>query len=206
MRAKASYGFAEPPVLYVPQNVWQELQTYVQLCPLEINGFGTIQMLGDTRFRLDRVFILEQTVGPGHVNITDEVMHKNLYEMARAGIDTGTVRFQWHSHVNMEAYMSGVDLANIERYNRGWMISMVTNKRGDRETRLDIFDPFRITCGVNVVIEMERNPEIEKHCKKQMIEKVKRESFVGLGGGRVRPVKPKGNTIPTADTSQFANQ
>lgn len=181
------YGFKQPPVLYIPEAVWHEMQTYVQLCPVEINGFGAIRRLRDTEMRLEKVFIFEQSVGPAHVNITPEVMHKNLYQMMKAGVDTSLVRFQWHSHVEMPAYMSGIDLANIEAYNSEWVVSMVTNKFGDEETRLDIFRPFRVSARVRIVIELEQTAEMVEHCRTQMDAKVKGIARAGALWKKERP-------------------
>ncbi len=192
------YGFASEPVLLVPQDVWTELQTYVQLCPEEINGFGVItRPYGGATMRLEKVFIFEQTVGPVHVTITEEVMHRRLFEMRSAGVDIGSVRFQWHSHVNMPAYMSGIDLANIENYDSGWVVSMVTNKRGEHETRLDIFRPFRVSSPVRVLVELKQDDAAENHCKAQMAAKVKGLGRVGMPWKANRPQRtdPVGTVV-----------
>jgi proteasome lid subunit RPN8/RPN11 len=202
MKVDIEYGFASSPVLNIPQAVWQELQTYVQLCPVEINGFGIIERLHDTQMRLKNVFIFEQSVGPAHVEITQEVMHKHLYEMRRAGVDIGSVRFQWHSHVNMPAYMSGIDMANIESYDSEWVVSMVTNKRCEHETRLDIFRPFRVSSPVHVAIELDRSAAMEEHCRSQMSEKVKGLSRIGAPWKKDRPLRT--DKVSTVYVDDFA--
>lgn len=159
--------------MVVSVEVWRKLHTYVQLCPIEISGFGTISQVGALTFRLEDVFIFEQEASDVHVTVSNEVMHRQLYQLDQAGLKVSTIRFQWHSHVTMAAYMSGTDEANINNYPGDWMLSLVTNKFGDYEARLDVLRPLRVTIPVTAVIEIDPIEELSYQLKAEIALKVK---------------------------------
>lgn len=173
-RTRTEAGFVNQPVLHVPLHVWQRLTAFIQVCPTEVNGFGYLDRTGD-RFYLDDVFILEQTATPTGVEVTAEALARHLYELARDGGNAGRMRFQWHSHVNMEAYFSGTDLDNIEHYNGDWMISLVGNKHGDYELRLDVFRPFRVWTPIELRVTTILDPEVVRHCSEEVGSKVRQQ-------------------------------
>lgn len=115
-----------------------DMMAYVLACPEEVSGYGLISSLPDRRtFVLDSVCILEQEVSAIHTTTQSMVTSRHLLELRRQGITTNRVRFQWHSHVHGSAYFSVIDVDNIQSYGEGWMISLVTNKRGEFEARID---------------------------------------------------------------------
>ena len=147
---------------------------YIQACPVEINGFGYLDRLTGTteRFVLDDVVILQQSATGVSVDVSAEAVAQHMTEVLLAGGDTGRMRLQWHSHVNMPAYFSGTDLANIEAYRGDWMISMVLNKRGEYELRLDVFKPFRAWTPLKLVIDMQADPAVIAACRNDIADKV----------------------------------
>lgn len=160
-------GSEESPVLSVPLAVWQKLQGYIQECPTEVNGFGYIDRTTDG-FYLEDVFILEQTATSHGVNTSSPALHKHLYEMVKSGKDTGRIRFQWHSHVNFGAYFSPTDTDNIGRYPGDWMISLVGNKRGEYEVRLDLLKPVWVTLPLEVKIKIPTDPALAAQCREDI--------------------------------------
>lgn len=170
--------------LAVSVEVWQKLQTYVQLCHTEINGFGVIQRLNPHVFLLEDVFIFEQEASDVHVTVSSEVMHRRLYQLDQAGMKLSTIRFQWHSHVNMAAYMSDVDEANIDAYPGDWMISLVANKRGEFEARLDVMKPLRLTLAMAVEVVIGPSDSFSDVIRAEIAEKVKTTDGGLFHGGR----------------------
>lgn len=160
---------------------------YVQACPVEINGFGYLdRFTGDTeRFELEDVVILQQTATGASVDVSAEVLAQHMTQILMAGGDTGRMRLQWHSHVLMSAYFSNTDLANIEAYSGEWMISIVLNKRGEYDLRLDVYKPFRAWTPLKLVITTQPSPELAAACARDIADKVRI-----LGTFRVKPVKP----------------
>lgn len=179
-------GFVDTPTLWVSQRNWQKLMAYVQLCPVEINGFGYIDP-APGGFELSEVFILEQQVTAGSAEIDAAVVARHMTGMIRRGENTGRMRFQWHSHVNMPAYFSGTDLGNIEAYSSDWMISLVTNKQGEYSLQLDVFRPFRVWTPVDLKVLMPNNAPIVAICQNEIQRMVRRaDGFMRRG-----PIKPQ---------------
>jgi proteasome lid subunit RPN8/RPN11 len=159
--------------LFIPLGVWEQLQAYVQACPVEINGFGMIDRVGH-QFHLREVFILEQTATGASVDVSATAIHQHINQMIQTGQDPSRMRLQWHSHVNMPAYFSGVDLNNIENYGGEWMISLVTNKQGRHELRLDVFNPFRIWTPMELHIVAPPNQRVVRSVQAEINAKVRR--------------------------------
>lgn len=180
------------PRLFVPLSVWQKLHAYVGACPVEINGFGLLEPHGFDLMVTD-VFITDQTVGPAHADVDPMVLAAYMTECIRQGIDTSKMRLQWHSHVNMQAYFSGVDTNNIDRYAGEWMISMVLNKAGQFEARLDTYRPFRSTAPIEVVVLVPSDSVLDAQVHNEIAAKVKTVGIL-----RKRPVE---STTPPATTA-----
>lgn len=173
------------PTLTVPLAVWQKMMCFVQVCPIEVNGFGYVDRTPGG-FYLDDVFILRQTATAASVEVSDEALHQHLYELTVAGEDTGRMRFQWHSHVDFAAYFSSVDTNNIERYPGDWMLSLVANKQSEYEVRLDVFRPFRVWTPLEIVIEMPIDQELVEECQREVRDKVRKRA--ALYDRRTKPV------------------
>ena len=161
-------GFIKPPQLTIPLEVWQKIMAYVQCCPVEVNGFGYLDRLGSCDLVLEDVFILEQTATPYSVEVEPLAVARHLYELTRNGGDGGRMRFQWHSHVKMPAYFSATDQAQIESYTGDWMVSLVANKFGDYECRLDIYKPFRVWTPIEVLVSVPHNRETVASCQQDI--------------------------------------
>lgn len=145
-------GFRSPPKLLVELSVWQQMMAFVLACPVEVNGFGYVSQVDTNIYRLDEVFILDQLATAASVEVTAEALARHLFEMSQQNIDPSRMRFQWHSHVNMEAYFSGTDLDNIDNYASDWMMSLVANKAGNFQARLDVYRPFRVWWPLDVQV------------------------------------------------------
>ncbi len=189
----AKPGFIPEPELVMSLAVWQEIMGYVHACPSEVNGFGTLDRLGDL-LRLDEVFILEQTVSPAHAEVSPLVLAKHLTEMVQRGEDTARLRFQWHSHVNMSAYFSGTDLANIETYTSDWMVSMVLNKRSEYQLRLDVYRPWRVWTPLRLKVIAVPNQALVDHCHSEIQSKVRQRGVFG-NAKRVNPLPSAGSAF-----------
>jgi hypothetical protein len=93
--------------------------------------------------------------------------------MIEQGQDTSTLRFQWHSHVHMQAYFSGTDTGTIDTYaNCDWMISLVANKREEFAIRLDMYQPFRLTVPTSLKVFSAMDDAIAQSCAREVQDKV----------------------------------
>lgn len=85
----------------------------------------------------------------------------------------------------MAAYFSGTDTANIERYASGWMLSLVANKYGEYDARIDCFEPFRVWSPLEVRIELPSNDVLLTRAREEIHQKVKTPGV--FWPGRIRP-------------------
>ncbi len=131
------------PRVQIPITIWQKMMGYVLNCPVEINGFGFIEVHRGI-IRVNDVFILDQTATPAAVETDEQALGQYVYDLIRQGGDPGAIKFQWHSHVNMAAYFSSVDTDNIDRWVGDWLLSLVANKQGEYSCRLDVLRPIRV--------------------------------------------------------------
>jgi len=85
----------------------------------------------------------------------------------------------------MQAFFSSIDTGNIDNYNSDWMVSLVVNKRGDYQVRLDIFKPFRISnIPVKILVDIPTNLDLIVACQADVQQHVKQQ-----GAFRSRRIK-----------------
>ena len=197
-------GFMRTPYLVVPLDVWRKIMTYARLCKYEINGLGYIDRINadgqiDKRgddFYLSEVFILDQVVSGGSAEIDEATMHAHIHKMVTEREDTGRLRFQWHSHVNMTARFSSVDTATINKYDADWIISLVVNKRGELEARLDVYRPFWVWSPVTVSVATPNDSAITDACVREIQSHVKIDRLLWTGRVRENDLDTIGDVLP----------
>ena len=162
----------------MPQAVWQKMIAYVKACDCEINGFGYVRVLDQQSVKVEDVFILKQTVSAGSAVTEPSELTGHITQMVADGLDTSLLRFQWHSHVYMPSYFSGIDTNTIDAYtNCDWMISLVVNKHEEFAIRLDVYCPFRLTVPVELAVFVDEVDAISKACAQEVKEKVRTWSY-----------------------------
>lgn len=167
------------PRLQVPLHVWQKMMAYIINCPTEINGFGLVDEVFPNLFVLSDVFITEQDAGPAHVEVQPETLGAMMTDIIRRGEDPSRIKFQWHSHVNMEAYFSITDTNNIENWAGDWLISVVANKRGEYSCRLDTYGRLRIGIELKPEIMTMIDEATLANTAAEIRQKVKRPTIIG---------------------------
>lgn len=154
----------------------EKLRYYVEECPAEISGFGKIRDVskgGIKMFECYDIEILPQTVSGADANITMEDIAKFLTEKIRAKQNPAEYRLWWHSHATMAAFFSNTDDTTINQSSEfPYLLSLVTNKAGDYEARLDIHRPLRMTAEVDVFLESFGNERLREQIRKEIDEKV----------------------------------
>lgn len=123
--------FAKPKYteLNVTMEAWLKLMTYCHLVgDNEITGLGRIQDKTIVDFKIPKQIVTGTTA-----NATDEAMIELLREIPVEEIEEWEL--DWHSHVDMEAFISTTDEKNYElmsmaRGNKQFPL-LVVNKRGE---------------------------------------------------------------------------
>lgn len=150
----AGMPFNQPRVI-IDQQTFAKLKRFVDLCEAEISGLGIIERQGND-FIIKDVYVLKQhTVIDGlHVELDPQAFNLFIYELAKNGGDTAGIKFQWHSHADAPAFFSPEDINTIAGYMNDYMISLVINKRGEYQCRLDLFKPFQLSLTTSLLVRV----------------------------------------------------
>ena len=144
--------------------VEERLRHYTELAGGEVSGLGTVEEL-DGGFLIDNVYLPKQTCTPGGTTLDDDAVATLLMELDGSGEDSGRLRFWWHSHAHHEVFWSQTDEDCIEGLANGdYVLSLVTNKRGDALARLDIFKPARVTVDRVPIAVRARDDDLRDAC------------------------------------------
>ncbi|OHB21391.1 MAG: hypothetical protein A2939_03645 [Parcubacteria group bacterium RIFCSPLOWO2_01_FULL_48_18] len=126
-----------------------DLLLAVHLCPTEVSGLGFVEKTGNVYTITGEPVIFRQVCSYSRTEF-DPVAHgKWTQEMMREGRGPliNKYRLWWHSHVYFESRFSKTDNETIESWSsiplNEWWMSLVLNKRGSMNLRLDVFKPVR---------------------------------------------------------------
>lgn len=187
------------PQVSITLETYRKLKCFVDLCPFEINGLGSVIRTGND-FTINEIFLLKQYTDTNgcHVELDDKALNSFIYYLVQNGGDPSAIRCQWHSHVNMPVFCSAEDLGTIAGYMNDFMVSLVLNKLGDCHCRIDLFQPFKLSLETPLrVIMPPPAEEVVAACKEEMARTViVRKPVLGLFSRQVK--------IPTGEAKETA--
>lgn len=161
------------PVVYITPEAKQRLDLYIQCADGEISGLGTVARLGND-FLVTTVRLFKQECTGASTELSSEDVSKFLLEAVQSGLDPSTLKLWWHSHVSMSCFWSVTDDATASRFNNGWMLSLVGNKKGEYLVRLDLFEPIRLTLDrLKFEVRWEPSAELRAEIEAEVREKVR---------------------------------
>lgn len=165
--------------LTIPKEIEDRIHGYVMSVPTEIAGMGRVTVSPDgDQITVDEVMIYEQDVTGATADLSPQALAKFQTDLVRAGGSPKNWRLWFHSHANMEAFFSARDVATIDGQTEGdWMISLVVNKRREREARLDLYRPFRMymdKLDIQIGTEAEVAYQVPADIVEEVARKVKR--------------------------------
>lgn len=101
---------------------------FIDKTDFEVSGFGLVEHNKENNFFIvNDVFLLKQENTAAHTDIDGQDLAKLLYETRTMN---GSLRFWWHSHVNMAAFWSSQDITTIKELgSQGWITAGVFNKK-----------------------------------------------------------------------------
>lgn len=114
----------------------------VKLASGEIGGIGYVQLVDKGHFHVSEFVLLDQEASWASVEFDSDSYIQEITRAAEEGREN-ELRLSWHSHGNLDTYWSGTDEEGIKEYRAlgmPWLVSLVFNKDGNYEARLDIFD------------------------------------------------------------------
>lgn len=158
----------------ITQRAHDKMRYFVDLCRTEISGLGKVERQTNGDLLITDVEIFEQKVSGSHSTIEPDSLGKFLFEKTKAGEKLSQWRVWWHSHATMEAFFSSTDTGTIETSTEfPWLVSIVTNHRGQTKTRLDFHQPDRMSFeNIELKIVAGGDQELKAFCQKEIDEKV----------------------------------
>jgi len=141
------------PTVRFSQKAYQQMFALTNACKIEISAMGIVataeqkEDAGVTEdFYVTEFFVIDQECTGTSTDLDDDAMVDLLMNLRDQGIKSEQMCVWWHSHVNMATAHSGTDEAQIERFDFDTVcISIITNKKGELNLRVDMFQPFRHT-------------------------------------------------------------
>lgn len=168
--------------LIFPVKLYQKLRHYVEGTDLEITGMGKIRKEvtedGDTDFYVEDIKIFKQKVSSANTHLDGVAVGKFFNEILKKGEKMSDWKLTWHSHNTMGAFFSYTDQQTVESWDleqedHNWMISLVTNHKGENIVRVDLFAPFRHTFN-DITFEVDFG---DKEMKEEIIKEIKEKVF-----------------------------
>ncbi len=170
----------------ITKEAHQKLRYFTELCHTEISGLGKVKEMPGFLEIYD-IEIFEQRVSGAHSNLDPDVLAMFLHEKFVAGESVKDYKVWWHSHVNMEAYFSPTDISTIEMSSEfPYLVSIVTNKRGEDRARIDMYEPLRVTLPVELELTLEEDKKLKEICQLEIIEKVRKQWPILISKGKKR--------------------
>lgn len=185
------------PKVCITQLAIQKIKCFVDLCEYEINGFGIVEKEGND-FVIKDVFLVKQVTHDlnMHVKTDKDALNDLIYRIVKGGGCASSIKFQWHSHVHMQAYFSPEDVDTIEGYMNDVMISLVMNKRGEYQCRLDLYKPFRLSLNTPLFVQMPNLEEsVVQKCAEEMVRNVKVKKTICKIPVWEKDIKPHENDL-----------
>lgn len=135
----------------------------IELCPVEISGFARAKKNEDVILLYGEPEVFKQRCSMGGTEF--DIYAHGLWEqemmMSGNGKKINEFRLWWHSHVYGSAFFSGTDRELIESWEPSgteWWASIVGNKYGRFDFRLDMYRPERkiIMPGIQCTTKMNK--------------------------------------------------
>lgn len=176
------------PRLIIPAEVESKIHAYVMAVPGEIAGMGKVKIDDETQaIIVEDVCIYDQEVTGGTADLSTEALAGFMMEKLAAGESLAPWILWWHSHANMSAFFSGRDTGTIDgSTDFQHLISLVVNKKRERECRIDGFRPFRYTIEDVPVVVPTSEFVVPEDIREEVKAKVKEKSWSagGYQGGQ----------------------
>ncbi len=184
--------------LRVPLASYRKIMAYTQLCEFEISGFFEVTYNAERNaFIIGEVYLLEQHGSGGSTHLEEEDASRFNLEYIKERKAKGQKNFSfprgwWHSHVNMDAFLSPIDEATLEdRKTDNFTIALVVNKKRVMVAKAYVcvegtYQVFGVDTPVKEWIELDEIPvrvdldyeRIPDALKKEVEDKVKKDEPV----------------------------
>jgi len=170
--------------LFLLPEVEERIRHFAKLAAGEVSGLGLVEEVNGG-FLVTQVFLPRQECTPGGTELDQEWVAALLVTLEEEGLDSGGLKFWWHSHAGMPTFWSQTDEECIAGLaNDNFYTSLVTNKAGEMLARLDIFKPVHVTIDCVPVVVRHESRDLLERCRKEFEEKVEEKLTVFGGSNR----------------------
>lgn len=157
-----------PRVLIAPDAL-QRFKLYIDLCPFEVGGLGTVEQVGDDLLVAD-IFLIRQRATDSDTELDPQAVAEHLLRTVQEGKDPSSLRLWWHSHAEADITWSDTDEKTIEALQIERLVSIVGNKRHEFGCRLDQFSPKRLTFDrLPLIPTPDEKPDDEESFRKRIM-------------------------------------
>lgn len=181
-------------VVFIDSEAWAKLRHWVKLSrDNEVSCLGLIDEIKDddriVALIVSEIYLLEQTVSGADTEFEDRSVANLMIQLATEDVDASRLKCWIHSHAGMKTFWSGTDEECCSLLaNASYSVSIVTNLRGDLLTRIDIYNPFRVTLNkVPTQIHCTCSKELEELYTVEFEAKVKRWTTISRFPKRPTP-------------------
>jgi len=157
------------PRVFIAPRALQRLTLYIDLCPFEVGGLGTVEPFGED-LRVGDVFLIRQRASDSDTELDPQAVAEYLLRTVREGKDPSSLRLWWHSHAEADITWSETDEKTIEALQIEQLVSIVGNKRHEFGCRLDQFSPKRLTFDrLPLIPTPDEKPDDEESLRKRIM-------------------------------------
>lgn len=132
------------PRVFIAAQALLRLKLYIDLCPFEVGGLGTVGPVGGDLL-VAGIFLIRQRASESDTELDPQAIADHLVQTLQEGKDPSSLRLWWHSHAEGPILWSDTDERTIETLQIDQLVSIVGNKRHEFGCRLDRFSPERVT-------------------------------------------------------------
>ena len=157
------------PRIFIAAPAFKRLALYIELCPFEVSGLGTVEPIGRDLL-VTEVFLIRQRASDSDTELDPQAVGDHLLETVQKGGDPTALRLWWHSHGGGPIFWSETDEETIAALQIDQLVSIVGNKRREFGCRLDRFMPQRLTVeGLPLVPLQDAPPEDGESLRRQIM-------------------------------------
>lgn len=157
------------PRIFIAAQAFRRLKLYIDLCPFEVGGLGTVESFGEDLL-VDDIVLLRQRASDSDTELDPQAVAEHLLQILQAEGDLSALRLWWHSHAESDILWSKTDEKTIETLQIDQLVSIVGNKRHEFGCRLDQFSPKRLTLyGLSLIPTPEEEPGDDETLVRQII-------------------------------------
>lgn len=155
--------------IFIAAGAFKRLKLYIELCPFEVGGLGTVEPCGEDLLVTD-LFLMRQRASGSDTELDSQAVADLLVQTLQNGGDLTALRVWWHSHADGPILWSPTDEETIQALQIDRLVSIVGNKRHEFACRLDEFVPTRRTFdGLPLVPIPEETPGDEGSLRRQLL-------------------------------------